>query len=225
VGTPSEIKLPAASHSFHTAWDQCPRKAWHGYIARDIERADTAAMQWGTRVHTVLDKYFKGEPLPDTFQHYAHLYEFPPGYSVQSELKLGIDDAGRACEFFADNVYARGVLDLVLRPEQRDDMAILIDHKTGKVREHPAELELHAALLQVHYPELRTIKGWYNWLSTGKMGAVHDLSDTQHTLQRLAHTQRCISNAFKLGADAFPPRQSPLCGWCPVKQCEFNPCA
>jgi hypothetical protein len=171
----------------------------------------------------VLDKHFKGEPLPDTFQHYEHLYAFPPGYKVQSELKLGMTGQGVPCDFFAENVYARGVLDLVLRPKRRDDMAILIDHKTGKVREDPAELELHAALLQMHYHKLRAIKGWYNWLSTGQMGSVHDLSDTQRALQRLAYTQRCIENAFGLGSDAFPPKQGPLCGWCPVKQCEFHP--
>jgi hypothetical protein len=180
-------------------------------------------MAWGTHVHEVLDQHLKGEPLADGFHHYAHLYDFPPGYKVQSELKLGITAAGEPCDFFHEKVYARGVIDVVLKPERRHDMAILIDHKTGKVREDPSELELHALLLRQAWPQLRTIKGWYNWLANNRMGSVHDLSDVDATWARLVRTQTSIEDAYRLGAAAFPPKQGPLCGWCPVTHCEFHP--
>jgi hypothetical protein len=117
------------------------------------------------------------------------------------------------------------VLDVVLTPKNDcPSVALIIDHKTGKTREDPSELEFHATLLKTHHPELIIIKGWYNWLAQCRMGTVHDLSDTTKTFQRLKQTHDRIKYAFSLGADAFPPRQGPLCGWCPVKQCEFNPC-
>lgn len=220
-----EIRLPVASHTFHTSWKQCPRKAWHSYIAKDIEREDTAAMRWGTHVHKALDAFIgQGEPLPDELAHHGHLYAFPHGdYTVYSEHKLGIKEDGSACDFFAPDVYARGVLDVVLLPNRRADLAMLIDHKTGKVREEPDELQFHAVLLQAHNPLLRSIKGWYNWLAADKMGTVHDLSDTKKYLQRILLQQARIEQAFPLGSEAFPPRQSGLCPWCPVKQCEFHP--
>ena len=221
----AQIKLPVASHTFHKSWEQCPRKAWHSYIAKDVEREQSTAMAWGIRVHEVLEQHIKtGEPLPEGFRHYAHLYQFPPqGYSIQAELKLGIKQDGRACHFFDPDVYCRGVIDVVLLKDNRPDMAMLIDHKTGKVREDPGELELHAVLLNAYYPLLRHIKGWYNWLAVDRMGQVHDLSETRKNLQRLQRTHARIEQAFTLGAEAFPPRQGPLCGWCPVKQCEFHP--
>ena len=182
-------------------------------------------MRWGKRVHEALDAFIgQGEPLPDELAHHGHLYAFPLGdYTVYSERKLGIREDGSACDFFADDVYARGVLDVVLLPNRRADLAMLIDHKTGKVREEPDELQFHAVLLQAHHPLLRSIKGWYNWLAADKMGTVHDLSDTKKYLQRLSLMQDRIKQAFPLGAQAFPPKQSGLCPWCPVKQCEFHP--
>lgn len=182
-------------------------------------------MSWGRRVHEVLERHLKDkEPLPDGFQHMAHLYNFPPhGYTVQAELKLGIAKDGGARDFFADDVYARGVLDVVLTIDSRPDTAVLIDHKTGKVREDPGELEFHAVLLRAHYPQLRNIKGWYNWLANDRMGSVHDLSDTHAHFEQLRSTQERIRHAFVLGMDAFPLKQSPLCGWCPVMACRFHP--
>jgi hypothetical protein len=115
------------------------------------------------------------------------------------------------------------VADVVLMTPRRPEMAMLIDHKTGKVREDPSELELHALLLATHYPQLTAIKGWYNWLASDRMGSVHDLSDIEATWGRLVYTQTCIENAHQLGANAFPPKQGPLCPYCPVMQCHFHP--
>jgi hypothetical protein len=102
-------------------------------------------------------------------------------------------------------------------------MAMIIDHKTGKKREDKGELELHAVLLKAKYPHLTTIKGWYNWLQLMQMGAVYDLSDTQRVLGELRLKRAEIARAFSFGTEAFPPRQNPLCPWCPVKTCNYHP--
>jgi hypothetical protein len=99
----------------------------------------------------------------------------------------------------------------------------LIDHKTGKEREEPYELQLHAVLLKAARPELEDIKGWYTWLRSCKMGQVWDLSDTADVLAGIRWTRAKIIDAYSLGAEAFPPKQNGLCPWCPVKQCQFHP--
>jgi hypothetical protein len=198
---------------------------WHSYIARDVEREESNALRWGNYVHEALEKHINGsEALPDNLQHYRHLYTFPAGYDVEAELMLGMREDGSPCTFFADDVWLRGKIDVVVTPELRPTYAILIDHKTGKSkREDPYELELHAALLKAHRPQLTSIKGWYNWLHYNKMGMVHDLSDTAAVLDGIRWTRQAIEHAFSLGAEAFPPRQSGLCPYCPVKACEFHP--
>jgi hypothetical protein len=185
---------------------------------------ESVALAWGNRVHEALEKHInEAVPLPEELGHYAHLYQFPPGYRVLAEIKLGILHDGRACDFWEPECFARGVIDVVVFPPNKPDMAIIIDHKTGKVREQPEELEFHAVLLQAHHPLLRQIKGWYNWLQVGRMGSVHDLSDVRASFNRLQRLQHRLEQCFTLGPDAFPPRQGPLCGWCPVKACEFHP--
>src|SRR6516165_9141621 len=74
------IKLPPSSYSSHAAWEQCPRKMWHSYIARDVEREESNALRWGNYVHEALEKHINGsEALPDNLQHHRHLYTFPAG--------------------------------------------------------------------------------------------------------------------------------------------------
>ena len=219
--TKTEIKL---SHSFLSNWRQCPRKAWHVNIARDVPREDSVHMAWGRKVHEALDKYLKkDEPLPYELRHYEQLYDFPLGYFVETELKLGMTIESEPCDFLDEHVWLRGIIDVVLTSNSSDDMAILIDHKTGRVREDPEELLIHALLLQTHRPDLDRIKGWYNWLKELRMGKVHDLSDTNATYSRLVNEYDKLVRCNALGEPAFAPQQGPLCGWCPVKQCEFHP--
>ena len=56
---------------------------------------------------------------------------------------LGITEAGDACDFFAKDVWLRGKIDAIVI---RQPMAAIFDWKTGKKREDPGELELHAMI-------------------------------------------------------------------------------
>ena len=218
------IRLPAVSFTFHRNWENCPRQAWHVNIARDIAPAETEAMRWGTRVHAALEKHLsRGEELPPELTHHAHLYQFPVGYEVDAEVKLGMREDGSYCDFFAPDVWLRGVIDVLLTKPTQPDWAVIIDHKTGKIREDPTELEMHALLLHAYNPQIVNVKGWYNWLRDNQMGCVYDLSDTKTTFAQLRWVRNKIEAAFTLGARAFPPRQSGLCPWCPVQHCEFHP--
>ena len=175
-------------------------------------------------VHDALESYLNGEKaLPANLQPYAHLYQFPNDYVIRAEVHLGMLENGAPCNFYDDNVWARGVLDVLIALPQRPTCALLIDHKTGKKREDATELRVHAVLLKAHKPELTSIKGWYNWLALNEMGEVHDLSDTDETLTTMRKTHDRISRLLLLGREAFAPRQSGLCPWCPVHSCEFHP--
>ena len=218
-------RLPPASYTFYRNWLNCPRQAWHVNIARDVKPAATEAMRWGTRVHEALEAYlgFEATPLPPELKHHEHLYQFPVGYDVDVELKLGMHEDGSYCDFFDSDAWMRGVIDVLLTNPNVPTWAVLIDHKTGKLREDPYELQLHACLLRAYNPTITAIKGWYNWLRDNQMGRVYDLSDTESTLEQVRWTRQKIEAAFALGERAFPPRQSGLCPYCPCKQCEFHP--
>lgn len=219
--TPS--KLPPISHTFHQNYEQCPRKAYHINIARDLKREETKEMKWGIAVHGAFERRLNyGDRFPEGFERYEDFCHFPDTYEIKAELKLGMREDGTSCDFFDPDVWARGVID-VLCTVPNKPTAIIIDQKTGKVREDPSELELHAVLLKAKMPGLVSIKGWYNWLASHEMGTVHDLSNTNSKLKEMRATRAEMQRALALGERAFPPKQTPLCGWCPVKSCEFNP--
>src|SRR6516225_410696 len=132
------MKLPPVSFTFHRNWENCPRQAWHVNIARDIAPAESAAMRWGTRVHAALERHLGlGEELPPELKHHEHLYQFPVGYEVDAELKLGMHEDGTYCDFFDSDAWMRGVIDVLLTKPEQPDWAVIIDHKTGKIREDP----------------------------------------------------------------------------------------
>jgi hypothetical protein len=218
------MKVPPISYSFHQNYKQCPRKAWHINIAKDLKQEPTDAMDWGIRVHEACEKRINAnEPFPDGFKHYEEFFQFPDGYTAAAEVKLGMDCKGQPCDFHMEGVYFRGVLDVILEQAPGNGTACIIDHKTGKVREDPTELRMHAVLLKAHRPHLQEIKGWYNWLAGMKMGPIHDLSDTETVFREMNRRHEQITAAVALGERAFAPKQGPLFGYCPVKTCEFHP--
>jgi hypothetical protein len=218
------MKLPPVNYSLHREFEQCPRKTWHLKIAKTVPFEETKAIKWGNKVHSAFERRINyGDSFPPGIECYEDYCKFPDHYEVKAELQLGMRENGAACNFFADDVWARGKIDVLCTTPHRPSMAIIIDHKTGKKREDPHELQFHAVLLKAYRPQFTTIKGWYNWLATNEMGRVYDLSDTELVLEEMRGTRVTMERLFPLGERAWPPRQTPLCGWCSVRSCEFNP--
>jgi hypothetical protein len=96
------------------------------------------------------------------------------------------------------------------------DTAVLLDWKTGKVREDPFELEVQAVLFQAHEPIVEHLYGQYVWLREGRRGKLHDVSDTKRTWARIQALANEIENS------RYDKTPGPLCNWCPVKDCEHN---
>lgn len=216
-------KLPPVSHTFHANYVNCPRKAFHVNIAKDLPKEDSEALRWGNQVHKAMEERInKGTPLPSEMGKYESFVQFG-NYNVKAEVKLGLRENGQPCGFFDSDVWMRGVLDVLIAEKPMLNSAFLMDWKTGKKREDSEELELHAVLLRGARPALERITGSYVWLQEISIGQAHDLSATETKLAQVRATRKDIEHAFALGSDAFPPRQNPLCGWCPVKSCEFNP--
>ena len=117
-------------------------------------------------------------------------------------------------------MWCRGKADVAVFHDPALTCAIF-DWKFGRnKREDPGELELHAMMLQRRHPQYKTIVGHYVWLADGEIGPQHNLSDGKQVLEA---TQRQVAEIQKHADVCFwPPRQNPLCGWCPVKSCEFN---
>lgn len=200
--------MPPWSYSHLSAFENCPRKYHHYYVLKDVPFEESPEMTAGKDKHKELETRVDAGELID------------PQYNAHTEVKLGIDDAGRAVGFFGAGVWGRGVVDVLIAP-QNSSIAVIFDWKTGKVREDSDELGIHAVLVHAVYPLLTKIYGQYVWLRENRMGRLHDLSSTKTKFEQLQDRAAAIEHQLKMGY--MPPKQTPLCQWCKVKTCEFNP--
>jgi hypothetical protein len=208
------------SHSFLASFAICEHQAYRQYVARDIPYEETPALLAGRAAHTALEHRLRdGASLPRSEAARESLCLPIDRFAGEKhfEWKLGIREDGSPCDFHADDVWGRGVLDVALLD---GETAMLLDWKTGKVREDPAELAAHAVLLRAHRPAIRRIVGRYVWLKTGELGAPHDVSDTPLKLASVRQTMERVK--INMRGSTWQKKENVLCGWCSVRDCEFN---
>lgn len=223
------MNLPVASYSLLNKWDICNHQAYRIYIAKDLPKEkESPEMKWGNEVHKAFETRLKwGSAVrgnPDTgYDWLPSMIQYEPfaaaldGRSVKPEQQLGITSKGQPVGFWDGATWLRGKLDA---PVVSGATALLLDWKTGKPREEPFELEVQALLLRARHPEIRTIVGRYVWLKENRLGETHDCSDTQRTFNMVHDTMDEIAHSIQM--DRFDKKPGPLCGWCPVIDCNHN---
>ena len=216
------------SYSSLNEYHVCPRRFWHKYILRDLpEEEKTQAQLDGTAAHEALRKRVAlREPLPVQFESYEPFCGalMEQSGNKHAELKLGMMEDGKPCDFFDSGVWLRGALDFVLMSLVGGAPAAFIaDWKTWKQREDAFELSIQALLLRTKFPEFKLITGVYIWLKDLKVGSIHHrINDTDTTIRNVR--QHADSIKRRQENNDWPPDQGPLCGWCPVtkEMCEFK---
>jgi len=107
----------AWSYSSLKTFQQCPRKYYHTKVAKDVKDSDTTATLYGKSVHTAAEEYIRdGVALPPQFGYLEPMLEQLKEYPGEKhcELRLGLTEDLEPCDFFADNVWWRGIADLVI---------------------------------------------------------------------------------------------------------------
>lgn len=78
--------------------------------------------------------------------------EIPKGSKTLCEAKLGLTKEGLACDFLAENVYFRGVID---RLDLNGYTAKITDYKTGFSGKSDAlQVNIYAWMVSIYYPEI-----------------------------------------------------------------------
>lgn len=209
--------LPPWNFTLLNDFANCAFKALHKHILKDLPKEPMSKeMSEGIRVHTELEQAAKSGARTPSYVMYEKLVD-PIFYNKpQAEVMLGMTDEITPSPFFG-SPWGRGKVDILIK---RESVAIIFDWKTGKVREDPRELHQHALLIKANFPEVEKITGAYVWLKESRLGEVYDLSNTDRvfngTKANMAEMQTCLDKG------RWEPTPNPLCGWCPVKKCQFN---
>lgn len=218
------------SHSALDCHANCPKQYNHKYVLKDLPPEEKSAQQdWGIFVHKQFEYYLTrpGFELPaDLKIHQGFLDKLveegeAPGCSLLAERKVALSIAPfGVCEYFAPNVWWRGVID-AQAVNKSEGRARIADYKTGKKKDDWVQLAENAIWTFMQYPEVRLVNAQYYWVTDQSVTKkVWGRSEIDSLVAMFAPKLADYVQSFK--SETFTPRQSGLCkGWCPVKSCQF----
>ena len=217
----SDIKW---SYSSLGLFQQCPRKYYHLRVVKDIVEPETTAILYGKEVHLALEEYIRdGKPVPPQFKEFvaiADMLKAIPGDKL-CEYKMGLTKDIQACGFFDENVWFRGVADLLI---VNGDTARVIDYKTGKSSEFAdrKQLELMALAVFKHFPKVRKVKAGLIFLVANDfVKADYDKKDAPITWLKWIQETDLLEKAHE--TNVWNAKPNFTCRkYCLVKSCEHN---
>jgi RecB family exonuclease len=218
----------ALAHSYSSIkqFENCPRQYHAVRILKQFKQADTEATLYGTAVHKAFEEYVRdGVELPEMFAQFKPYVEplAKLDGTILCEQKMGMTADFKPCEFFAKDVWFRAIPDF-LRISVKGTTAWVADYKTGKSSRYAdtAQLELLAAMVMAHYPEVKKVKGSLLFvIAKDVVYAEHERSELSGILSRWVGRANMIEVAVDNGV--WNPRKGPLCKFCPVTSCDHHP--
>lgn len=229
---------------------KCPKAFRFRYVDKVRTESGTEA-KVGTAAHRVIELLLQGAGITEAEQQaiaeaknltsteiealYGHreasvayadrIASYRTRYNIvfeAQELRLAVNDAGRAIGYDDPKAFFRGAIDHVLVHDRR---AIVIDHKSGKVKpidQHWKQLDSYAVLSHANMLEhnLRDVRAAIHHLRAQHLDW-HVGRDKQTTTQTLFPWLRGYLQACARGLEGFEATPNRLCPWCDYeKRCE-----
>ena len=206
------------------AFEQCPKQFYHEKILKQYPVVETEAMRYGTEFHKAAEDFMQGdEPLDPRFSFALSALESLKAKRGDKlcERKMGLTENLEPCDFFADDVWFRGIADLIILD---DDLAWVIDYKTGKNARYAdkGQLELMALTVFKHFPQVKKVRAGLLFVISKDLIKDSYEEQTSPILWNkwLANYNR-METAFN--TDVWNPKPSGLCRrHCPVVECVHN---
>ena len=211
------------SYSSMSLFQQCPKKFYHIKVAKTIVEPTSWQMIYGLEAHKVAEDYVQDDvPIPEKFAFMKGALDTVKKYKgvIYCEHKMGVTDTQEACDFNADNVWWRGIADLLV---VQGDRAKIIDYKTGQNKyADTKQLELLALAAFKHFPELKVI-------NAGLLFVVHpafikqryERDEIEHRWGKWKEKAEELGTAYT--TNVWNPKQNFTCrSWCPVVNCAHN---
>lgn len=219
--------MPRLTHSYSAirSFENCARQYHHVRILKSVKQSDTEATLYGTAVHKSMEDFLMlGTPLPPEharFLPYAVAVRKASGI-MKCEEKMGLREDFSPCGFFDKDVWFRGVPDVLVVDGKK---ARVGDWKTGKSARYadPDQLELMAAMIMSHYPEVEEVRGVLVFLVA--QDAVHRVYTREQFPEIMSKwAGRAARIEAALDSGVWNPRKGPLCRYCPISSmdCEFK---
>ena len=217
------------SYTFlNTYGDICPEMCRRLYVLKDVKKTFSQKQDAGIDAHAVMDRHIRmGDSVPPELEFAAGLVSALRAHAeVSSEVALAVDRAlapGRFLEKGSWMPWLRGKFDAVALGRADGpsaDAAALAEWKTGKVRESGDQLEIGALLLMARHPRIQKVTGFNVWVGARRVGQPFTFLRTQAGTLWAKWIRRMQEIEQKDATRAWEKRESPLCAYCPVRECE-----
>lgn len=207
-----------------STFKQCPRKYFRLRVVKDVKESDTEATLYGSEVHKAAEEYIRdGKEIPAKFifiKEYLDILNKIDGEKL-CEYKMGLTKELEPCEFFDENVWWRGIADLIVLS---GTTAYLVDYKTGKSAKYAdtKQLEMLAMALFRHFPQIEDVKAGLLFVVSKEFIQSEynreQQKDSWLTIFGDVHMlEACYEN------DVWNPKPNFSCNkFCPVLDCEHN---
>lgn len=212
------------SHSSLKDYEGCARRYHAVKILKLYPFQETEATRYGTQLHLAAEEYVRdGKPLPPQFEFIKGTLDAllaKPGRKL-AEQKMALDEKLNPVGWFDKTVWVRGIADLLILDD--DNLtAWVVDYKTGN-NKYPDrdQLKLMSLMVFKHYPHIREVKSALLFVVKEDM-VKHNMSIEEADAEWWKYRERVGRIGASMEADVWNPNRTPLCGWCPVKSCEFH---
>jgi hypothetical protein len=214
----------AWSFSRLSNYRRCPAQAKYKHISR-LPTQQGPALARGAEVHEFLQKVATAaaRDIPKRREFSWAIKKIRSaikGKEFDVERRWAVNKTWNKVEWFDPNAWCRIVADLVVYETSRT--WLIVDHKTGKLREEEVveQLSLYATIALQLEPKLKVVKvqAWYSDLekSVERVFRRSDLEDL---------TIYWNNETGKMLADTrFAPRPGNYCTWCDFSKKKGGPC-
>lgn len=208
------------SHSYSSIklYENCPYRYFRQRVLKDVVDEGGEASKYGERIHEYLEHRLKSNKmLPQDVAHYeplcASVEKIAQDGQLLIEHELVLTDNLTPTGWWDADAWLRSKLDILVL---NGTLANVMDWKTGKRNADQFQMQLFAAQVFKHFPEVDTVKTSLVWLKTMEMdtetyyrGQVNEVwADVMKRIQRIYTS---------LEHDNWPMKPSGLCRFCPAR--------
>ena len=211
------------SYSAIKLYENCPLRYYRQRILKDVTDDGGEASRYGERVHEYLEHRLKeNADLPQDITHYEVLCtkveELANGGELHIEKELVLTEELTPTGWWEPDAWLRSKLDILVI---RGTSAYVMDWKTGKRNPDNFQMQLFAAQVFKHYPQIQNVKTSLVWLKQLQMDTgEYARANINEVWAGIMKKIRRIYDSYE--HNTWPARPSGLCRFCPARHdCDF----
>ena len=212
------------SHSYSSIklYENCPLRYYRQRIVKDVTDPGGDASKHGERIHTFLENRLKGSGLDAEVAQYEPLCASVESLAKQGTLhiekELVLTENLTPTGWWESDAWLRSKLDVLV---VIDATAVVMDWKTGKRNADQFQMQMFAAQVFKHFPDVQQVKTSLVWLKTMEMDTeVYNRADINTVWAEIMKRIQRIHSSVE--HDNWPAKPSGLCRFCPCRHdCDY----